>query len=65
MVPNVTRIYSRRMKVFENPDYAQMLLISYAEFLQIFSYSVDEEDYPKFNKWLIYTHVDFYNYVYN
>lgn len=64
-VPNILRIYSRRMKVFDNPNYTNLLLISYAQFLEIFSYSVNDEDFPKFNRWLIYTHMDFYNYVYN
>lgn len=42
------------------------MLLSYAEFLEIFTDKIDsEQDLPRFNKMLIYTHMDFYNYVYN
>lgn len=52
-----------RRLLFNNPTYKPYLLITYNEFRKLFKN--DENNITKFNKMIIYTEVDYYNYVYN
>ncbi|CAD8192819.1 unnamed protein product [Paramecium octaurelia] len=52
-----------RRILFNNPTYKPYLLLTYNEFRQLFK--VDENNVTRFNKMIIYTEMDYYNYVYN
>ena len=52
-----------RRILFNNPTYKPYLLVTYNEFRKLFK--IEDNNVTRFNKMVIYTELDYYNYVYN
>lgn len=50
---------------FENEKFRKYHYLTYAEFIELFGWTIDINYIPKINKKIIYCHFDYFNYCYD